>query len=257
MIESLIIATTLMLFRVAAFVMFLPPLAGFGMPATVKIGLSVALTALLAPQFAGIASATLDLSAKGNAMWVWLAWLVARESALGVGMAWLLGLCLTPVRVAGAWIAQEMGLTMGGITSPMDAQPSNVYSQVLEALGVLMFFAMNLHHVVFFAIGQTFTARPVGTGWLLPSWDSLVTTVATSIDQGFIIIAPIAILLFVTVIMLLVTMRSAPQFNFMSYGMTIRLVAGMIAMVLFLPEICGAVQLLLNHVGTGVTYGNG
>ena len=47
-------------------------------------------------------------------------------------------------------------------------------SKVLEALGVLMFFAMNLHHVVFFTIGQTFIARPVGTGWLLPSWDSLV-----------------------------------------------------------------------------------
>jgi flagellar biosynthesis protein FliR len=256
MIEALVIATSLVLFRVAAFVAFLPPLGGTGIPATVKIGLSVALTVLLAPLYAGPAAVMLESASGrgGTATWVWLAFLTARETALGAGMAWLFGLCMTPVRVAGAWVAQEMGLTMGGLSSPMDMQPSNVFSQVLEALGVMMFFVMNLHHVVFFSLGKTFVARPVGTGWLLPTWDSLVTAVATSIDQGLVIIAPIGILLFVTILMLLVTMRAAPQFNFMSYGMTLRLVAGMIAVVLFLPEICGAVQLLLYQVGAGISY---
>ena len=39
-IEALIIASMLVLFRVAAFLAFLPPMAGRGLPNTVKIGLA-------------------------------------------------------------------------------------------------------------------------------------------------------------------------------------------------------------------------
>ncbi|MFN8708014.1 MAG: flagellar biosynthetic protein FliR [Planctomyces sp.] len=251
MIESLAIASALILFRVAAFVAFLPPMGGVGMPATVKIGLSIALTVMLAPLHAGTAAQTLATGSGNLATWIWLAFLSGRETILGISMAWMFGLCLTPVRTAGAWISQEMGLTMGGLTSPMDAQPSNVFSQFLEAIGVMMFFTMNMHHIVFFSFGQTFIARPVGSGWLLPNWDAFVKAVSLSIDQGLVVIAPIGILLFVTVLMLLITIRAAPQFNFMSYGMTLRLMAGMIAVVLFLPEICGAIQMILYQVGSG------
>ena len=66
------------------------------------------------------------------------------------------------------------------------------------------------------------------------------------------IIAPIGILLFVVSLTLLVTMRTAPQFNFMSFGMTLRLAAGLGGMIMFLPELCGAVQHLLMLVGREV-----
>lgn len=66
------------------------------------------------------------------------------------------------------------------------------------------------------------------------------------------IVAPIGLLLFVVSLTILVTMRTAPQFNFMSYGMTLRLVAGVGGLILFLPELCGAIQQLLYRVGLGV-----
>lgn len=59
------------------------------------------------------------------------------------------------------------------------------------------------------------------------------------------IVAPVAILLFVISLTILVTMRAAPQFNFMSYGMSLRLIAGLGGLIMFLPEICGAIQHLL------------
>lgn len=254
MIDAWVMACLLILFRVTAFVSFMPPLAGQGIPNTVKIGLSMALTLLWADQHAGAAALTLYRTASGQGAWVWLTLLAVRETAVGIGLAWMFGLCLVPVRTAGAWVAQEMGLTLGGLSSPMDMQPSNVVSQSLEALGVLLFFALNLHHVVFFALGRTFAARPVGSGWLLPSWEAVLYAVTQSVNQGFLIIAPVGILLFVTLLVLLVTMRTAPQFNFMSYGMTLRLVAGMVGVVVFFPEIAGTVQLLLYQVATGVTW---
>lgn len=254
MIEAWVIACLLILFRVTAFVIFMPPIAGQGLPSTVKVGLSVALTAMWAPICSQQAAMQLYVVVNGPAVWLHLAFLTLRETLLGIGLAWIFGLCLVPVRTAGSWIAQEMGLTLAGLSSPMDQQPTNVISQCLEALGVLMFFVLNLHHLVFFALGRSFEVRPVGSGWLIPSWDSVVSAVSRSINQGLLIIAPIAILLFITLLVLLVTMRTAPQFNFMSYGMTLRLVAGLAGLVVFFPELAGAMRLLLRRLGEGIVY---
>ncbi len=254
MIDAFIIAHVLILFRVTAFVMFMPPIAGQGIPGTVKTGLSVALTVLWGGIYAGPAALVLYNDLTGPALWVHLGILAFRESALGAGLAWILGLCLIPIRTAGVWIAQEMGLTIGGLSSPLDQQPTNVISQCLEAIGVLMFFTLNMHHTALASLGISFTRRPVGSGWIMPSWEGVVSAVSLAVNQGFWMIAPVGILLFVTLLVLLVTMRSAPQFNFMSYGMTLRLIAGMLGLVLFFPEIAGAAQLLLSQMSEGAAY---
>ena len=254
MIESLILASVLIMLRVVAFVTFMPPLNGQGMPNTVKIGLSAAITLLLVTQHAYDGAVNIYSASTGQGYWLFLFLMAARETAFGAGLAWLMGLAMVPLRIAGAWVAQEMGLTLGGIFSPMDAQPSNPISQALEAVGVLLFFVMNLHHVLFAAVGNTFRFRPVGAAWVMPDWHTVVYTVSTAINQGFMIIAPLGILMFVTLIMLLITIRAVPQFNFMSYGMTVRLAAGMGGIVLFYPEIFGAVQSILQGVGTGAIF---
>ncbi len=246
-IEALIIASMLVLFRVAAFLAFLPPMAGRGLPNTVKIGLAVAFTVLLAPLYAGSAAMQLTLVESDTAAWLQLAWLAARETALGAGLAWLFGLCLVPARIGGAWIAQEMGLNIGELTSPMDQQPASPVSQGLEALGVMLFFALNIHHVMFFALGRSFVNRPLLQAWSMPTWDSVVQAVATTEQIGLIIIAPVGILLFVTSVTLLITMRTAPQFNFMSYGMTMRLIAGLGGLLLFLPDIISSLQYFMTR----------
>ncbi|MEZ6062794.1 MAG: flagellar biosynthetic protein FliR [Planctomycetaceae bacterium] len=250
MIESLVITTVLVLFRVAAFVAFLPPLTGKNLPNTVKIGLVVALTALLAPQYAGVAALQLQSVSEGAAAWLQIGFLAARETVLGAAMSWLFGLFLVPARIAGAYIAQEMGLTIGQLASPTDDQPTNVLSQGLEALGVLLFFALNIHHMMFFALGKSFVTRPLLQDWTMPSWEAVLYSVTRVEHQAFLMIAPIGILLFVTSLTLLVTMRTAPQFNFMSYGMTLRLIGGMVAIALFLPELISTMRHFLQQAGT-------
>lgn len=254
MIDALAIACVLVLFRVSAFVAFMPPLAGQGLPSTVKVGLSVALSVLLAPQYAPAAAAILNTAPSGEAQWLQLGLFSVRETALGAGLAWLFGLCLIPVRTAGAWISQEMGLTLAGLASPLDQQPGNPVSQVLEALGLLMFFALDLHHVVLCSLMSSFVSRPIAERWIMPSWESVVHGISHAVEYGLVVIAPVGILLFVTLLVLLITMRTAPQFNFMSYGMTLRLVAGMVGVVLFFPELCSAFVFLLQRTDSGVNH---
>ena len=251
MLESYIIATMLVLFRCAAFVAFLPPVAGRNIPKTVKVGLAVALTVVIAPRFVDVFTATeLSFGLPQHGSWLKISWLAARETLLGISLAWLFGLCLVPGRIAGAYIAQEMGLTMAQLTSATDDQQSNIVSQGFEALGVILFFGLNLHHAMFLMLGSSFSTRPITKAWDMPSWD-LVMYVITKVEhQGFLIIAPIGILMFIVSVTLLVTMRTAPQFNFMTYGMTLRLAVGLGAMVLFFPDIFTAMQRFLNQVST-------
>jgi flagellar biosynthetic protein FliR len=250
--EDLILAWLLVLFRVAAFIAFLPPLNGQGMPNTVKIGLAISLVIVIGEQHGLQIALSLHNSHTDDVAWMKLAFLSIRETALGAGLAWLFSLCLVPVRIGGAWVAQEMGLTMGGLTSPMDQQSSNVISQALEAIAVMLFFVLNLHHVMFYMLGKSFSLRPAATSWSMPSWQSVLWSATHAVDQGFVIVGPIGVLLFVVALTVLITMRTAPQFNFMSYGMTLRLVAGLGGLVIFFPELCGAIQQLLSFVGQEV-----
>lgn len=247
MIDAFVIAAALILFRVAAFVTFLPPVAGQGIPGTVRIGLAVAVTVVLAPTYVPSAALLLEVHSS-SVLWARLTLWTMRETALGAGLAWFFGLSLVPARVAGAWIAQEMGLTIGGLTSPLDQQPGNVFSWLLEALAVMFFFVANLHHVLFWSLGRSFDAHRVGGGFVLPRWDATVSEAARTIDDGLLIAAPVGIVLFVTLVVLLVTMKTAPHFNFMSYGMTLRLIAGLVGVFLLFPELFCGMQVMLNRL---------
>lgn len=249
MMTPLIMATLLVLFRCAGFVAFLPPVAGQALPNTVKVGFAIALTAVFAPHYVLETALYLSSFSEGPAGWVRLAFLTIRETVLGISLAWMLGLCLIPARVAGSWIAQEMGLTMATITSAANQQQTNVVSQLLEAFSVLLFFALNLHHVMFFSLDGTFRMRHPGGCWLMPSWEEIVYRVASADSQGLLIVAPVALVMFIITMTLLVTMRATPQFNFMSYGMSLRVIAGLCGMVLFLPEILGSMQSFLMESG--------
>lgn len=124
MIEVAALATVLLLFRVAAFVAFLPPFFGRNVPQTVKVGLAVGLTLLWIPQQVAIAAPELAWTVGPEPRWGALGYLVIRETLFGIGLAWLLGLALVPVRIGGSYVAQEMGLTLGAITSSTDQQAS-------------------------------------------------------------------------------------------------------------------------------------
>ena len=257
MLESFVIAGTLVFFRCAAFVAFLPPVAGRNIPSTVKIGLAVALTVVLASRFAGATAIELRLTMTGDSAWLQLGWLAMRETVLGLALAWLFGLCLVPGRIAGAYIAPEVGLTMAQLTSATDDQQSSIISQGFEALGVLLFFGLNLHHAMFMVLGSSFATRPTGREWSLPSWDVVMYLITKVEHQGFLIIAPVGILMFVVSVTLLVTMRTAPQFNFMAYGMTLRLILGLGGLFLFLPDLFMAMQQFLNQVSSESWVANG
>lgn len=242
MIEPVLIAILLILMRTSAFVVFLPAPLGRGVPATVKIGLAVALTASSATAFAPTSAVALWTTLSGGAAWLCLAYLTLREVLLGVTLGWLFSQVTVPARIAGAYISQEMGLTLGSITSPTDQSPSDPVSEIFENLAVVLLLGLNLHYAWIWAIHQSFGGHPVGGRWVMPSPGPFVDLAARSGILGLMVIAPVVVIMFLALVTMLMTSRSTPQFNLLSYGMTFRIIVALAALILFLPEIVAGLQ---------------
>lgn len=247
MIEALVISTALLLLRTASFVAFARPWADRVVPPTVKIGLAVGLTVLWAPAHfsAGYAAAVDVLHCESS--WLRLSWLAGREVLVGIGLGWLVSLMFTSLRVAGAYIAQEMGLTLGALASPTDQQPSSVVSQLLETVGTLLFFSVGAHHAVLRLFGRVLELAPIGGPQTLPHPGWLLSWIRLAERTGFELAAPIGVGLFLVTILLAVIMRLSPQFNLLTFGTSVRLLAGLGLLALLLPDVVNRILMELNR----------
>jgi flagellar biosynthetic protein FliR len=53
-----------------------------------------------------------------------------------------------------------------------------------------------------------------------------------------LIVAPVGAALFISLVAMLLVMRTSSQFNLFSFGLSFRLGLGLVATLLFLPEMC-------------------
>jgi flagellar biosynthetic protein FliR len=232
MTGALVIGAFLVFLRIGAFVAFLPPFMGKGLPNTVKIGLSLSLTLLWLP--VARISPTIANSMSMPGMMI----LGAVEVVTGLGLAACLGLFLVPMKVAGSYITQEMGLDFASQASLVEAQEQSIISQILEAIGTLMFFVLHVDHVVYRMLGRSLELHPVGGPMLQPSGEWLIGAFGRMSEYGVQMAAPIGAVLFITSLVLLIVAKWAPQVNMFTVGFQIRLLAGLTAIIAFLPELC-------------------
>lgn len=240
----------LLLIRTASTIALLQPFAGGPVPAPVKIGLAAALTLAWAPEAAVGASSELEsMLTSPQAGWV-VGWFALRETIAGAAIAWVLSLVFVPLRVAGAYIGQEMGLTLGGLSSPVDEQQSNVITQMLEVLGTLAFFVVDGHHLMLRAVRRTLDLFPVGMGGSGPDAAWIVRGVSGAEQLGLELAAPIGVGLFLILTFSLLVMRAVPQFNLLTFGMPLRLAAGLLLLILLWPDLLGRATGLLQNFAT-------
>lgn len=231
-----ILSFFLILFRVAAAIFTFPALGTRGTPRQVKIGLSVALAAFWFGQYGFSPSMDVVRLAEDPTL-LRFALAVAGEILLGSFLGFAFGLLLLPFRIAGSYIGQELGLTLGNVTDPNTFSSTNAVGQLFEVLALMLFFSVDLHHVLFGIIHSSFAKSPIGQGLFQLPAAILAPTVALAHEQGLRLIAPMAIITFGTVVLLTIITKSSPQLNLFSVGINIRLAVGLLAILFFLPDL--------------------
>ncbi len=234
MIELWILTFALMLIRLATFCLTFPIWNSHRPPNTVKIGLVFALTIFW---FFGqpVSEATTTLARSID--WYVFGAAVIREILIGGVLGFVFHIFVIPARIAGAYIAQELGLNLATLSDPSMPEQTSVVASLFQLAAIIMFFALNLHHFVLRCLDAAFQAVPVGATWNAETLPELSLAFFQLIDQGLTIAAPVGIVLFITLVSLLLLARAVPSLNLFSVGLSVRLGVGFIALIIFLPFI--------------------
>ncbi len=183
-LPGLAFAFALLLARVGAACMLLPGLGEAALPAMIRAGFALALTAVLLPVLAPA------LPAPPADVWHGLR-MVAAELAVGLLLGWLARMAMTALSVAGEFIA-----LFGGQASVL--QPDEVLGpqgaaigRLLGLAGPVLLLGSGLHALPLQALAGSYDVLPAGV--LLPAADTAsqaVAAVAACFALGLRLAAP-------------------------------------------------------------------
>src|SRR6185312_9884253 len=141
-------------------------------------------------------------------------------------------IALSALQTAGAVIAQQLGLGFVTSVDPGQAQQGVIVGNFLSMLGVALFFATDMHHLVIGALDQSYNLFAPGAG--LPTGDVvqlIVNTVASSFRVGAQLAAPFLVFGLLFNVGLGVLARLMPQIQIFFIGVPASIMLGFILML--------------------------
>lgn len=221
-------AALLVLARLAGLLLTAPLLAHVLVPPRVRLGLAAALALAIAPVAVPTVQPPTDLGGFVGA--------IARESLIGALLGFVAQLVFAGVQLGGQLAGLEMGFGMVNLLDPQSAQQSTVVAEWQQLLALLVFLALDAHHLVLAALVESFRVAPAGSGTVGAA------TLAGIVRQGgelFVIgvrlAAPVTIVLLLVNATLGVLARTIPQLNVFVVGFPVNIGAGLIVLGASLP----------------------
>lgn len=223
-------------FRILALVASSPLFGARGVPAGVKIGLSLVLTIMVAPVLPPM-PAVPPASAQGL-------FILVNQLMIGAAMGMAIRIVISAVEMAGHIMGLQMGLGFATFFDPQNSTQVPIVGQFLGLVAMLLFLSINGHLMVITALVDSFRLLPVS---LYPfasgAWKTLVLWGGEVFRGGVLISMPVVAALMMTNIALAVLNRAAPTLNIFTVGFPLTLAIGFIVIALslshFLPVFTG------------------
>lgn len=235
MIDHAIFTFLLVLARVSALLAVFPLFARQQVPFSIKAGLAVSLTWFWFGALPQETLLPLDRSLYDSTGAATL--LLVREILCGLILGMIAGWILIPARIAGVYIGQELGLTMGQVLDPTGADSGSEVGRLFETVAVLLFFSLNFHHWLLLALHHSFSFVNRQSG-ILDFPAGVLADLVNQLDEfGLLVAAPVAIALAVINFGLLYLNRASSTLNFFTVGSPVRLLSGIGILLLFWPLI--------------------
>src|SRR4051812_38310157 len=184
LLPALAAAFLLIFARIGTMIMLLPGFGEMGVPVRVRLSIALLLTALFLPLYRQ--AYAIDLRATGPVMLM-----LGQELLVGAVLGMTARLTISALNVAGAVIAQQMGLGFVTAIDPTQGQQNVIVGNFLTVLGVTLIFATDLHHLVIAALNDSYRLFAPGEVLLFGDIAALVTkTVSGAFRVGIQLSAP-------------------------------------------------------------------
>ncbi|MEO0480576.1 MAG: flagellar biosynthetic protein FliR [Planctomycetota bacterium] len=159
-----------------------------------------------------------------------------REVLLGLLAGFAVHIVLSAARTAGEFLSNEMGLSVARVLDPLTGSQDAAGARLVEVLGLLIAFQLDMHHECVRLLLATHESAPVGSGFDLADMvQGLSATVAQALVLTLKIGLPLFALLALSTGALLVLGRALPGMNLLDFGYGVRSILGLVGALLFLP----------------------
>jgi len=219
--------------RIGAMVMLLPGLGEINVPVRIKLSIALLLTMIVLPLHRQAYQVDLQSLAPLLVMMV-------HEIVIGIVLGATARVTLSALQVAGAVVAQQMGLGFVTAVDPTQGQQGVLIGNFLTMLGVTLLFSTDSHHLVIAALSDSY--KIFAPGELVPSGDvaSLATKAfAAAFKIGLQLSAPFLVFGLVFNIGLGVLARLMPQMQVYFVGAPLSILIGFLIFALVLTAMMG------------------
>jgi flagellar biosynthetic protein FliR len=231
--------------RVAAILWFLPLMSSKAVSVPFKAGLSLLISFLFFDSIGG------NL-ALGNDPYQLLL-LIVKEVFIGIIIGFFVRLLFVGVDAAGKIISLQSSFSFAQFMDPLTMNQVTVIEQFKNLLAMMLFLAIDAHHVIIRGIYASFRDVPIGAVAVQPSLlQYLIVATGRIFGTGLRIGAPVIVTLFLTELALGMFSRMIPQVNIFIEGIPIKILITMIMLSLSLgvvvPGIVGVFRGLEGEV---------
>lgn len=198
-------------------------------PMYFKIGFSFFMALIL------VNTMTLQAPAYNENLFAYAA-LIAKEFIVGLTIGFIAYLAFTAIYVAGEIIDMQIGFGIVNVIDPMSNIQVPISSNLYFIISMLVFLALNGHHVLIKALYDSFNTVPLGTAVFNASLSDLLMGMFASIFFiGFKIAAPVVAAILITDVALGTISRMVPQLNVFVIGMPLKIFVGLVIMLVTIP----------------------
>ena len=214
----------LVMFRIAAMMIFAPLLGSGVIPRRVKALLAAVLAMSIARGLTppAIPVDSLPMLAVG----------IAGEITFGLLMGMILSLVFIAVQWAGEVVGQQMGLNLAETFDPQYGNQGSIVGNLYFMLTLVIFISVSGHRAMIMGIRGSFDALPLlSVGITLNLLDLFLRLFEAATEIALQLAAPVLVTLLVVDLALGFIGKTMPQLNVMSAGLTVRSLVGMLVLI--------------------------
>lgn len=215
-------------------------------PAYFKIGFSFFVSLILA-------NTTVLQQVQYNDSLPGYALLIIKEFMVGLSMGYVAYLTYTAIYIAGEIIDMQIGFGMVNVIDPVSNIQVPITSNVYFIISMLIFLAIDGHHMLIRALFDSFTSVPPGSAVFDSGiYNGVSELFGTVLATGFKVAAPVVATILIADVALGAISRMVPQMNIFVIGMPLKIIAGLIIIAVTIPIFIDVLKQLFELMGMSV-----
>ena len=182
-----------------------------------------------------------------------LIWMLMGEMMIGFLIGMVARIFMSALDTAGMLMSMQTGLGNAMVFNPQMSGQGSIIGALLSVTGMVLLFAANLHHIMIYAMIDSYQGFPVASGW--PAADGMAQMIVTAVNQsfttGFMMSIPFIIVSLMLYLAMGVLGRLMPQIQVFILALPIQLTLGFLVLIMVFSSV---MLYWMNQFDEGIGY---